>query len=87
MSKQQREFLDHLESNLGVVDIALKKIGIDRDTYSEWLNNIWFKREVDHINERSIDYVENKLLQQIKEGNTNAITFYLKTKGKKRGYK
>jgi hypothetical protein len=86
LSDLQEEFLSTLEKSMGVVSSALKKMDIDRIEYNNWLKNIEFKNRVEIINEASLDFVENQLLKQIKDGDLAAIQFYLKTKGKKRGY-
>jgi hypothetical protein len=86
LSDLQEEFLSTLEKSMGVVNSALKKMDIDRIEYNNWLKNIEFKNRVEIINEASLDFVENQLLKQIKDGDLAAIQFYLKTKGKKRGY-
>ena len=66
---------------------AAKKIGVDRTTPYKWM------REDDDYNDRvkellnvSLDFVEGKLFEAIQDGNITAIIFYLKTKGKVRGY-
>lgn len=86
LTEQQEEFLDTLEKSLGVVSNALQKCNLERPVYENWLKNMTFKQRIDRINEMSIDFVENKLLLKIKDGDLAAIQFYLKTKGKKRGY-
>lgn len=86
MTERQDEFLRILESSLGIVSVALQKTGVSREEYEGWLNNKEFKDRTNRVNETSVDYVENKLLQQINQGDLSAIQFYLKTKGKKRGY-
>jgi hypothetical protein len=82
----QELFLQELAENLGVVSKTLTKVKVTRADYNQWLNNKEFKTRVDEVGELSVDYVENKLLTQIQKGDMNAIQFYLKTKGKKRGY-
>jgi cell division protein FtsI/penicillin-binding protein 2 len=86
MTDQQLNFLQVLEKSLGVVSIALQKTELDRETYDQWMKNHDFKMRCQQINEMSLDFVENKLLKKIQEEDLNAIQFYLKTKGKKRGY-
>lgn len=41
---------------------------------------------VDHINEKMLDYGELELLKAMKRGESWAICFFLKCKGKNRGY-
>jgi len=86
ITETQEAFLQELSENLGVVSKALSKLKLTREEYNNWLKNQEFKRRVEEVNELSIDYVENKLLTQIQKGDLSAIQFYLKTKGKKRGY-
>jgi len=50
------------------------------------MEEIDFLMEYRKVEDKSIDYVENKLIQEINKGNLSAIQFYLKTKGKNRGY-
>ena len=80
-------FLKALGSNLGHITDACKSANIHRSTYYSWIEKDKdFKDECDSVQESLIDLAENHLLQKIKKGDITAIIFYLKTKGKKRGY-
>ena len=79
--------LQALEKTLGVVTSACKQVGIGRTTFYEWLNNDQeFAKQVADIQNVALDYAESHLHKQIGNGNTPATIFYLKTKGKNRGY-
>ena len=83
----KKKLIQALEKSLGVVTTACKNVGIHRSTYYEYYNNDnQFKEQVDDIQNVAIDFAESHLHQQIKGGNTSATIFYLKTKGKNRGY-
>lgn len=87
--KQQtkRALVEALTQTLGVVTSACKSVGIDRTTFYKYLNeDEVFANEVKDIQEVAVDFAESKLHEQIKEKNTTATIFYLKTKGKHRGY-
>lgn len=79
--------LDALEKSLGVITTACKTAQIHRSTFYKWYNeDPGFAEAVDDIENIAIDFAESNLHQKIKKGDTAAIIFYLKTKGKKRGY-
>lgn len=83
----KKAIIEALEKSLGVVTTACKIVGIDRTTFYRYLkDDAAFAQEVQDIENIAIDFVESQLFKQIKEGNTTATIFYLKTKAKKRGY-
>ncbi len=45
-----------------------------------------YAKKVEDLSDMVLDFAESQLHKQIKEGNTTATIFYLKTKGKKRDY-
>ena len=79
--------LKALEESLGVVTTAVKSVGVARSTFYIWLKeDEAFAKEVKDIENIALDFAESELFKQIQNGNTSATIFYLKTKGKKRGY-
>lgn len=89
MSKigKKENFLRALESGYGIILTACEAVGISRTTYYKWMKeDADFREKVSDINEGQIDFVESKLIKAISANDTTAIIFYLKTKGKSRGY-
>lgn len=86
MEAKKKTFIEVLKANLGNITKSCEAVGITRTTYYRWLKNKAFKEEVDNIGEYVLDFAEHSLFTLIKENNTAATIFYLKTKGKKRGY-
>jgi hypothetical protein len=83
----KKAMLDALEKSLGVVTSACKSVDIARETHYRWMReDPEYKAAVDSIADVAIDFAESQLHKQIKEGNSTATIFFLKTKGKKRGY-
>ena len=76
-----------LKSQLGIVTAACKEIGIGRTTHYDWLRDDEnYRQWIEEMPDLTLDFVENALLKNISNGNVVAQIFYLKTKGKKRGY-
>ena len=83
----KEQLLIALEKNLGIVTAACKEVGISRDSYYDYYNNDpEFRRKVDDINEIAIDFTESQLFKKIKQGSERSILFFMKYKGRKRGY-
>jgi len=86
-AQHKKAMLEALEQSLGVVTSACKKVGIGRTTFYDWMrSDEEFAKQVKDIEDIAIDFAESQLHKQIKGGNTSATIFYLKTKGKNRGY-
>jgi len=84
--QHKKALLEALEKSLGVVTSACKTVGVGRTTFYQWLkDDEEFAEAVRDIENIALDFAESQLHQQISGGNSTA-TFYLKTKGKKRGY-
>lgn len=83
----KKAMLKALEKSLGVVTTAAKSANIDRRTHYRWLEeDAEYKEQVEDIENIALDFLESQLHQRVSKGDTTAIIFALKTKGKKRGY-
>ena len=76
-----------MKTQLGVVTTAAQQAGISRETHYRWLRtDDNYLKWIAEIPELTLDFVENALLKQIRDGNTTSTLFFLKNKGKHRGY-
>ena len=78
--------LNALSETYSNVTEAVKKVGISRKTHYQWVTESdEYKKAVDDINESLLDRAETILMKRLEKSDT-ALIFFLKTKGKKRGY-
>lgn len=85
--RKKEKFLQAYKNSLGIVSAACEVAGVSRKTYYRWIeSDEEFAAKVEDMADFQCDFVESKLLKKIEEGDTTAIIFYLKTKGKSRGY-
>lgn len=83
----KKRMLAALEMHLGIVSMAAKEARVGRSTHYLWMKeDEEYRKQVEEMQELALDTVENHLMLNIKDGDTTAAIFYLKTKGKKRGY-
>ena len=71
-------------SNISATCLAL---GISRQTFYNWrAKNKALDEKLNDVFEAMVDNAESKLLRHINDGDTTCLMFFLKTKGKHRGY-
>lgn len=84
---RKRSMLKALEKSLGVVTEAAKSAKIDRQTHYNWMEkDPDYKAAVESIADIALDFAESQLHENMRRGSDAATIFYLKTKGKRRGY-
>ena len=82
-----KKFKEAIKGSAGVYASIAKKLGVERSTVTRFLNkHSELGKFVEEEREKMIDLAENKLFLKIKDGEWKPTEFYLKTKGKHRGY-
>lgn len=85
--KKKQEFLEVYSQKANNIHLTCKAVGIERVTFYKWMKeDDAFRDKITALEEGDIDSAETALKRQILDGNITAIIFYLKTKGKNRGY-
>ena len=83
----KKAMLEALEKSLGVVTTAAKMADINRKTHYQWLKEDQeYKDAVEDVANIALDFAESQLHKQIQDGEVSSTIFFLKTKGKGRGY-
>lgn len=76
-----------LEKNAGIITAAAESLGMNRCSLSSRINGSEkLLAALNEIQDSMVDLAESKLLLALRNGNMTAIIFYLKCKGKARGY-
>lgn len=88
ITPKQRKFLKAFSERCACnISATCKAIGVTRKVYYNWMSlSDAFREAVEYAQEELLDFAETKLQQNISEGKESSIFFFLKTKGKKRGY-
>jgi hypothetical protein len=86
-AQKKKDLLVALEKNLGIVTYACNAVDVSRALFYKWKKeDKKFAEDVYDINEIVLDFGESQLYTLMKEKNVSAVIFFLKTRGKKRGY-
>lgn len=84
---RKKAMLKAMERTLGNVLQSTKLVGISRSTHYNWLSDDkGYQKQIKEVKESALDLCEAVLFQLIADKNTQATIFYLKCKGKVRGY-
>ena len=87
VAKALERFPTVLGLNAGNITATCKKLKVSRATYlKHYASDKDFKLACDNVQEELLDLAESKALELIQEKNPTMIIFFLKTKGKSRGY-
>ena len=91
MSRQPRFTIDQiaeaLRSAAGIRSGAAALLGCSPSTIKRYVDRYETLARIEkEVVEFTLDLAESRLLDAINEGNLTAVMFYLKTKGKNRGY-
>ncbi|MDA7640571.1 phBC6A51 family helix-turn-helix protein [Opitutaceae bacterium] len=84
---KKEALLTALRNNRGNISKACGATGVSRGTFYNWREiDSDFAERVQHVDDDIVDLAQDKLMEKVEEGNIQAITFVLKTKGRRRGY-
>jgi len=81
------ELLKAIKGSAGIMSTIAKKLNCDWHTAKKRIDeNDDALKAYNNENENVLDLAESKLIENINDNDNTAIIFYLKTKGRNRGY-
>jgi len=84
---RKKDFIELFEKKACNISSTCMAVGIVRKTFYRWCKeDMEFKEKIDSLKASLVDTAETMLYKAITDGNMTAIIFFLKTKGKDRGY-
>lgn len=81
------QVIEAIRASSGIISLAAQKLRCSRQTVYDYKNKYpAIVAACEETEEETLDLAEAVLKKQIQAENMTAVIFYLKTKGKKRGY-
>lgn len=78
----KEQFLEKLIENDGVCYTTYKSMGLPYSTYYKWRKeDKEFDAKIKEVQSRTTEFVESKMMEAIKKGDSKMIKFYLSTIG------
>lgn len=85
--EEVKNLADVFEKKACNISATCASLGITRQTFYNWLERFpEIAQKVEDAREGLVDFAETQLISKINDGDLNAITFFLRAKGKERGY-
>lgn len=72
--------------SMGILSAVASKLKCDWHTAKKYIDMYDLHEKLEEENQVALDFAESQLYRNIKEQDNTAIIFFLKCKGKKRGY-
>jgi hypothetical protein len=87
VAKKKEQFIEEMSKSLGIKTLAARRTKIGRTMLYEYINtDKEFALKIQEIEEAAVDFAESKLHELMMLGDRASVMFFLKAKGKGRGY-
>lgn len=84
---EPQEIIAAIEKSGGFISVAAKSLGVSSNTIYRYIKEYpEISEAISEIETKYLDIAEAELIKSLQSGNLAAVIFFLKTKGKKRGY-
>ena len=84
---KEKDLLENIAGSNGFYSIIAARLNVDWHTVDKAIKDSPAAQEaIKDETETTLDFVEGKAIERIKDGDGAMIRFYLATKGKKRGF-
>jgi len=83
---QKSDIKKAVEKSGGIMSNVAALLKCDWHTANKYVDKFEMREAFTELTESIIDLAESKLIENINDNDNTAIIFYLKTKGKHRGY-